>query len=192
MERRSDRVGRSAAAMSPEPAARCYACRCLACEAQRAAQLYGSGLSVALRRSRRLDKALKAAEVREAAELAEVERLSLLEFKQAGKRAGCRLEPAPRTLSPRARVCTSSCSCWTNHPPPPPPAGSTAAQQKTPGVQAGGTNAKDPGVQAGAKTKTPGVQAGGSRHATGRTTTKRGTACAMAPHPGHGFGVGIP
>ena len=172
MERRSDRVGRSAAAMSPEPAARCYACRCLACEAQRAAQLYGSGLSVALRRSRRLDKALKAAEVREAAELAEVERLSLLEFKQAGKRAGCRLEPAPRTLSPRARVCTSSCSCSTleetNHPPPP-PAGSTAAQQKT-----------------------PGVQAGGSRHATGRTTTKRGRACAMAPHPGHGFGVGIP
>ena len=56
MERRSDRVGRSAAAMSPEPAARCYACRCLACEAQWAAQLYGSGLSVALRRSRRLDK----------------------------------------------------------------------------------------------------------------------------------------
>ena len=145
--------------MSPEPAARCYACRCLACEAQWAAQLYGSGLSVALRRSRRLDKALKAAEVREAAELAEVERLSLLEFKQAGKRAGCRLEPAPRTLSPRARVCTSSCSCSTleetNHPPPPPPAGSTAAQQKTPGVQAGGTKAKDPGVQAGAKTEDP-------------------------------------
>ena len=69
--------------MSPEPAARCYACRCLACEAQWAAQLYGSGLSVALRRSRRLDKALKAAEVREAAELAEVERFSLLEFEQA-------------------------------------------------------------------------------------------------------------
>ena len=125
-------------------------------EAQWAAQLYGSGLSVALRRSRRLDKALKAAEVREAAELAEVERL---EFKQATKRAGCRLEPAPRTLSPRARVCTSSCSCSTleekNHPPPPPPAGSTAAQQKTPGVQAGGTHAKDPGLQAGAKTKDP-------------------------------------
>ena len=179
MERRSDRVGRSAAAMSPAPAARCYACRCLACEAQRAAQLYGSGLSVALRRARqRLDKALKAAEVREAAELAEVERL---EFKQATKRAGCRLEPAPRTLSPRARVCTSSCSCWTNHPPPPPPAGSTAAQQKTPGVQAGGTNAKDPGVQAGAKTKTPGVQAGGSRHATGHTTTKRGHGLRHGP-----------
>ena len=96
MERRSDRVGRSAAAMSPEPAARYYACRCLACEAQRAAQLYGSGLSVALRRSRRLDKALKAAEVREAAELAEVERLSLLEFKQAGvPGAGSSLRLAP-------------------------------------------------------------------------------------------------
>ena len=58
--------------------------------------MYGSGLSVALRRSRRLDKALKAAEVREAAELAEVERLSLLEFKQAGvPGAGSSLRLAP-------------------------------------------------------------------------------------------------
>ena len=60
--------------MSPEPAARCYACRCLACEAQWAAQLYGSGLSVALRRSRRLDKAIKAADqVRRWGDIVELE-----------------------------------------------------------------------------------------------------------------------
>ena len=157
MERRTD-SGAQCGGNVTGAGSTCYACRCLACEAQRAAQLYGSGLSVALRRSRRLDKALKAAEVREAAELAEVERL---EFKQATKRAGCRLEPAPRTLSPRARVCTSSCSCWTNHPPPPPPAGSTERHSKRPpGCKPGAQTQKTPGCKPGQRPRPPGCKPG--------------------------------
>ena len=84
--------------------------------------------------------------------------LALLAAGCTGKRAGCRLEPAPGTLSPRDRVCTSSCSCSTVEEPSSSTTGGgqhTAAQQKTPGVQAGGTHAKDPGVQAGAKTEDP-------------------------------------
>ena len=44
---------------------------------------------------------------------ARLKHLALLAAGCTGKRAGCRLEPAPGTLSPRDRVCTSSCSCST-------------------------------------------------------------------------------
>ena len=74
----------SAAAMPRAPAAHRSACRCLACEAQRAAQLYGPRQRrEALRRSRRFHKAVKAAEAQEADELALAERLSLCAFNAA-------------------------------------------------------------------------------------------------------------
>ena len=124
--------------------------------------------------------------------------LALLAAGCTGKRAGCRLEPAPGTLSPRDRVCTSSCSCSTVEEPSSSTTGGgqhTAAQQKTPGVQAGGTHAKDPGMQAGAKTEDPRGASRGQSSCDRRTTNDDqawGMACAMAPHPGHGCGVGIP
>ena len=117
---------------------------------------------------------------------ARLKHLALLAAGCTGKRAGCRLEPAPGTLSPRDRVCTSSCSCSTVEEPSSSTTGGgqhTAAQQKTPGVQAGGIHAKDPGVQAGAKTEDPRGASRGQCDAAGSHRIPRKSISKAEPRP---------
>ena len=104
------------------------------------------------------------------------------------------LEPAPRTLSPRDRVCTSSSSASVirrlhhhHHP-------TSRSGPRPPGCKPGArTNANDPrGASRGAVMQfielEPHISTHFSHHKSAQHENEggeRGMACAMVPHPGH-------